>query len=523
MTAAPKPPHREADEQRLLAKILSPEIRFDPFAYAAYVYPWGEPGTILEGHPGPKRWQAEELRAAADYLAENRRLVAAGKPPVVYRASYCTGHGPGKSALFAMLANWMFDCHIGSSVVMAANKEDQLKTKTFAEVRKWRALGITRHWAAEPETLAIKPATWLALRAKEQLGVDPAMWMISGETWQEQDPDAFAGKHNMYGLMVLFDEASGIPTSIFRAAEGYFTDLTINRFWLVSSNPRQAEGEFQVIHTNEREMAKWRRRTIDSRTVEGLDHAYLQGIVDRYGEDSYEGRVMVRGLFPDSGEDRFFDLVEIDRAIEREPTVDPAAALILGADIARFGDDETVVRLRRGRDARSFPSWRWRGSDTMESAAKILDIVRDWKPDHVCVEGAGVGAGVVDRLRHLGVKVEEIQPGGGPLKSRDRWLNRRTELAALAMAWLAGGCLPNDHRLREDLRNIRKKIRKGLVYLEPKDEAKARKIPSPDDADALLLTFAVDPPERDLRDWRKEKKAATTWETYRVFGSRRAA
>jgi hypothetical protein len=117
-----------------------------------------------------------------------------------------------------------------------------------------------------------------------------------GKLWSEEKPDAYAGVHNHDGMMVIFDEASGIPDAIWAVANGFFTEPTFNRFWFAFSSGTTQFGYFFEIFNKKRDF--WDNEQIDARTVEGTDPASIKEIIDEWGEDSDEARVEVYGMFP---------------------------------------------------------------------------------------------------------------------------------------------------------------------------------------------------------------------------------
>ena len=121
---------------------------------------------------------------------------------------------------------------------------------------------------------------------ERDLKVDRTYWYADAALWKEENPDVFAGAaHNPLGLMLLFDEASGIPAPIWKVALGFFTEPEMDRYWFVFSNPRRNIGAFFECFHKDQDF--WRTRQIDSRTVEGTDRmvydAILGGVCCRRG------------------------------------------------------------------------------------------------------------------------------------------------------------------------------------------------------------------------------------------------
>lgn len=473
-------------EQELIESIL--QFKYDPLGFVLFAFPWGQVGTPLANVKSPRRWQVRELESIGEQLAVNTQMMSVGLPPKPVYVAIGSGRGIGKSAFFAMLDMWMMSCWLGGTGIISANSENQLKSRTMAELGKWHTMSINSHWF-EKSSLSLKPAAWFAELVRKQLKIDTQYYYIEGQTWNEENPDAFAGAHSQIAMMVLFDEASGIPDSIWDVTEGFFTDMAELRLWVVISNPRKTSGKFyDAFH---KDKAFWRTMSIDSRTVEGVDTGVYQRIVDKYGEDHDVTKVEVKGQFPKTGSDQFISRLVLDdaqmRQIHKGNDDEP---LLMGVDVARFGDDDSVIRLRKGRDARSFPVFKYRGLDTMTYADKVARLIDQYDPDGVFVDGGGVGGGVVDRLRQLGYDVIEVTMQAQSLFP-NRYLNKRAEIYDELKLWLETGCIDHDSNLDADLITPKYEyVNKGQLKLEGKKDMKKRLGRSPDDGDALALTFA---------------------------------
>lgn len=163
--------------------------------------------------------------------------------------------------------------------------------------------------------------------------------------------------------------------------------------------------------------------------------------------------------------------------------------VILGVDVARFGDDRTVLCVRQGlwtRDVRTFT-----GLSTMEVANRVIDCINQHRPQAVFIDAGAMGAGVIDRLRQLQYQVSEVNFGEAAL-STDRYANIRAEMYFKCRDWLtSGGALPKNAELKTELSTVEYKFNpSGRIILEPKEKLKERTGKSPDLADALVLTFA---------------------------------
>jgi len=494
------PKYSAKDEMQLMADLWSPEIKDNPLAFVMYAYPWGKANSPLANYTGPRSWQKEELLNIAKHIQENKLRVINKKPMQMYRSATASGRGVGKSALVAWLTQWFISTRIGATAIVTANTETQLKSRTWAEMGKWHSLLINEHWF-EKTAMSLRPHQWFEAALKEQLQGDTGYYYAAAQTYSEERPDAFAGVHNDKGILLLFDEASGIPSNIWTVSEGFFTEPIEDRYWFCFSNPRRNTGEFYECFFKNRQY--WARRNLDSRFVEGTDHALLEGIVKRYGEDSDEARIEVKGEFPSQGDKQFISRDVVSAAVLREIDFDEHAPLIMGVDPARYGDDKTVIRFRQGRHANMIPPIKLKKLDNMEVAAECAHLIQKYNPQAVCID-AGNGTGIIDRLRELGHKVHEVWFGGG--SERTEWGNKRTELWAKMRDWLQGGVIDSDKDLMDDLVGPEYNFmaNSDKMILEPKEKMKKRGLASPDDADALACTFAVNPSRSDVKT-HKEK------------------
>ncbi len=476
-------------DNELIRALLDPAIADDPEAFVMFAFPWGKVGTPLARYKGPRTWQRGVLIALREFIHAMQRhdLQKAEEKLEVFRQAIASGRGIGKSALVAWIIFWFLSTRIGGTAIISANTEAQLRQITWGELGKWHTLLINKHWFDLSAT-SIKPAKWFEQLVQEQLKRGTKYYYAEAKLWSEENPDAYAGAHNPLGMLLVFDEASGIPAPIWTVAEGYFTEPIVDRFWLAFSNPRKNAGAFfECFHRN-RDF--WRTEHIDSRTVEGTDKNVYERLIAQYGEDSDEARVEVKGQFPRQGERSFISRGEVREAMERDLVMDEHAALIMGVDIARFGTDSSVARFRKGRDARSISPLRWKGLDNMALAYELAAAIDEHKPDAVAID-AGNGTGVIDRLREMGYKVQEVWFGSK--SDEPEYGNRRAMMWGRLKEWLPGGCLDESQVLEDDLCGPNKKFARNgdAIMLESKDEMLKRGLHSPDDGDALALTFSV--------------------------------
>jgi hypothetical protein len=479
------------DEQELMARLWSPAIKDNPLAFVMFAFPWGVKGTPLENFSGPRKWQREVLLDIAEHIKLNQGKVDFG----VLQESISSGRGIGKSALVSWLVIWMESTRIGSTTIVSANSESQLRSITWAEITKWLAMSINSHWF-EVSATRVMPAKWLTELVERDLKKGTRYWGVEGRLWSAENPDAYAGVHNFDGVLVIFDEASGIDDSIWAVTAGFFTENTPNRFWMAFSNPRRNTGYFYETFNSKRDF--WKTRVVDARTVEGTDKAVYQRIIDEYGPDSSQAHVEVYGMFPNAGDDQFIGANLVDDAMARKKYQDASAPIIIGVDPARFGADATVIAVRQGRDIVKI--MRHRGDDTMTVVGHVIEAIEEYKPALVVIDEGGLGAGIVDRLKEQRYKVKGVNFGN---KSSQPVMygNKRAEMWGKMREWLKSAAIPNDRFLKTDLISpMMKPDSRGTIFLESKKDMKSRGLASPDAADAIAVTFAFPVAHREYTE-----------------------
>ena len=246
---------------------------------------------------------------------------------------------------------------------------------------------------------------------------------------------------------------------------------------------------------------RYKVRCIDSREVAITNKSRIKQWQEDYGEDSDFFKVRVRGMFPSAGNLQFIPTSMVTEAQDRVPTKDPADPLLIGVDVARFGDNESVIYPRIGNDAKSWPALRFRGLDTVQLTGKIIECVRGFKAlgmecSGLFVDGGGVGGGVVDQLRALQYNPIEVQFGGKATntdtyryKSDEMWGNLKDMLPRMSLPAMNE---VNGLDLFKDLtqREYGYTLQGNKIHLETKKDLMDRGLDSPDLADALALTFA---------------------------------
>ncbi len=443
-----------------------------------FAYPWGEKGGPLERWKGPDTWQTEVLAYIRDHLT----------PKTPLRIAIAGGVGPGKTALAAWIADWGMTTFPDCRGRITANTGKQLSMTTWPEIAKWHGLSLF--------------ADWFELQARSFVSVDPKHrqnWSFDAFTWEKSNPETIRGFHNAgRRIITINDETSATEDVVLTAEEGFLSDDDTERIWLLLGNPTRATGYFRECFPGGARHQHWKCFNIDTRTARMSNKEQIAEWIKFYGIEHDYVRVNVLSQFPRASSTQFIpsDLVEGAAAPDRDPPVTIYDALVIGVDIAAYGDDQTVIRFRRGRDARTIPPQKYRGLDMMQIAARIAEANERHHPDAIFIDQGNMGLGVVDRCRQLQLPVFGIDFGADPDAGdyTAAYYNKRAEMWGKLRDWLPHGMIDDDPVLKANLTAVEYgfKLRAGrdAILLERKKDMKARGLASPDDGDALALTFA---------------------------------
>lgn len=463
-------PEPRTDEEYVAWAQFIAKYADDPLGYVLAIYPWGQAGTILANEPGPDKWQVIVLAEIGRQMREKVQTI---------RLAVSSGNGSGKSALMAWIIQWFETCHPRNKCRVTAGTEAQLKSATWRELAKWHEIAANNWqflWTAEKYTCKWQPNTWYA----------------EARAWSEHNSQAFAGLHEEI-VALLFDEASAVADVIWDVGEGAFTTRGL---FIVFGNPSEAEGRFAECFG--KNAARWTRLHVDTRDTRKANKELIKAWIEDWGIDSDYVRVHVLGLFPMHGGLSFIAPAMVTGAMERWNRCDPrdvprSVPLLMGIDVARQGEDQSVIVLRKGRYVMS-AIYPYRIPDMMQLASHIAHKIREHNPDVVYVdETGGYGAGVIDRLRQLGFSVVGVQ-FGSQADEKKKFANKRAEIWSRMRDWIrAEGCLPTDSQLRTALETVGYGYDKRTerLKMESKDEIRARGGMSPDYADALAMTFSM--------------------------------
>jgi hypothetical protein len=223
---------------------------------------------------------------------------------------------------------------------------------------------------------------------------------------------------------------------------------------------------------------------------------FVDEMKTRYGEDSNAYRIRVLGEFPLGDDDTILPMHLVEAAVDRDIAISPSVRPIWSLDVARFGGDRTVLLRRTGNVVTDVEAWQ--GLDLMATVGRVKahydGLMTSQRPSEILVDSIGLGSGVVDRMRELGMPVRGINVSEAPAFG-NTYTNLRTELIFRVRGWLEQrSCrLPKNSTLVAELTSIRYSYSSsGKVKAESKDDMRRRGLKSPDLADSLFLSFAGD-------------------------------
>jgi phage terminase large subunit len=397
------------------------------------------------------------------------------------RISIRSGHRVGKTTTLAWLTVWHALTRFRQKTICTSATSTQLFEALASETKScFKRLPATLQELFEVQVDQIR------LRSA------PDDSFVSYVVSKAETPEALAGKHSDY-VLIICDEASGIPEPVFEAAVGSMA--AHNACTILAGNPIRTSGLFFDTHMTPEVMAKWTTFHISSIGNPRITPDFFEDVESRYGLDSNQYRVRVLGEFPKSEDDVVIPYELLQAALHRDVKATQVRP-IWGVDVAYKGADRSSLAKRRGNTLIEKVK-AWKDLDTMQLCGVIHNEWKDTpaseRPEDICIDSIGFGAGVVDRLREMGLPARGINVAESPaLKAR--FANLKAELWFLAREWFeTRDCnIKGDQNLAAELGAVHYKppSSSGKVALESKDDTKKHTKHSPDLADAFVLTFA---------------------------------
>jgi phage terminase large subunit len=450
---------------------------------------------LMPGEPNPNNapqlepWQVTALQKFSK--AWQLRFVKKG------RISIRSGHGVGKTMFLAILVLFvMFCAGLDVKIPVVANSQDQLRDGLWPEIRKWighlpKPLQDQIDWQAERVVLKAAPEEVFA----------------TARTASKHRPEALAGMHATT-VLAIFEEASGIPEETFETSSGALS--TPGAMAVAVGNGTRASGFFHATHHRLKD--EWDTMKVSSEDVPRA-RGHISDIVNLYGKDSNKYRVRVLGEFPLKDDDTVIPLDWVESARGRKVAKTPFFP-IWGVDVARFGDDRSVLIRREGNYLLGDPTV-WKNVDIAPLAYRIRELYDETpnhlKPKAICIDPIGVGAGVASILKMPGSPVatlirevnvsEKASDGERFMRSRDElWFKGREWFATKAVCFPTEGPeAPITTKGMEAINDLIAELTTptydfsiaGKIVVQSKEDMKKEGLRSPDLADAFLLTFGA--------------------------------
>jgi len=407
------------------------------------------------------------------------------------RVAVRSGHGVGKTFTAAIAACWFLAEHNPALVITTA--------PTFRQVREVLWSEIRRLW-------------WRTPWGRHKIGVVNQTEIRLSDNrrafgFSTDDPQKLQGLH-CENLLFVVDEAGGVERDIFEAAYGMLTGDNAKALWI--GNPILPQGAFydafrspewhgMAISCLECPNVTQRREVIPGLTT----LAWVEGQKREWGADSPTYHARVLGEFPEGGEDVLIPLSWAEAALKRPVGDEMQGAIVMGVDVARFGSDRTAFCIRDKVAIRHIE--KHVKLSTMETAGRVKALAARWriKPENIHIDDTGVGGGVTDRLRELGLKVDGVKFGAAAVES-EKFADVRAEMYwAMREAVRPDSEHPIGIALATDSQNVVQEIStsrygytsRGQIRIESKDDIRKRLGRSPDLADAAALTFRARRPE----------------------------
>jgi len=442
----------------------------------------------------PDPWQADILDA---FPHNQRQAMSACK-------------GPGKSCLLAWLAWNFLATRLHPKIAATSITADTLADTLWAEMAKWQI----------KSPFLTAAFVWQKTRifAKDH----PETWFMSARSWakaanSEQQANTLAGLHADY-IMFLIDEAGGIPDAVMAAAEAALASC-VEGHLVIAGNPTHLAGPLYRAFTSERHL--WSLTHItgdpdDPKRSPRISVQWAREQIEKYGRDNAFVKVNVFGEFPPASLNALIGIDEVQASMKRyyrEYEIG-AAPKILGVDVAREGDDASVIARRQGIQA--FKVLKYRNINSTQGASHVSREWSEWGADACFIDmTGGFGSGWYDQLALMGrnaIGVQFSQSATNPA----RYYNKRAEMYFEFAEWIKrGGALPESPEITAALTQTNYAFKGDKLILEPKEIIKAKIGYSPDEADAFALTFAHPVTPMSVRPRRTQSVARADFDPFK--------
>lgn len=443
-----------------------------------------------------KIWRKDAVRFVEEVLLVNKPHIKISRQqrdflevlPHLKRISIRSGHGTGKDASASWAVLWFMSTRIYAKVVCTAPTARQLNDILWSEISKWlRDSAVQEEFVVQSDKIFHKfaPKEWWARAVSPSVRADPA-----------DQAETLAGFHGDH-LLFIIDEASGVEDPVFVPVEGAMTQED-NRVLLIG-NPTKNRGYFHDTQFHPEISKQWHRLHWDSRDSENVKSEYPAYMAAKYGVDSNIFRIRVAGEPPLEDERTLIPLCWAEQCIGKDVEVSDEDPIYLGVDVARYGEDKSIILPRHG--LKVMPWHSFQGMNTITLAGHVMQTYEDSHAEGCAIDVIGVGAGTADYLRKksmpglfdVNVSWGSSDPTKYAILRDELWWRVREKCMygyySFPEEKLPGEVLSLGQELANELATPYYEFNKnGAVKVESKKDMKKRGIPSPNIADALCLT-----------------------------------
>lgn len=435
--------------------------------------------------------ELSKLISAKLKVAEGQELTPEER---VYSAkigiSIMSGQGTGKDFFGSLVILYFLHVFPMPKILATANTAKQLRSVLWSEIAKVMSMSKKIDaGSGSGQTILESLFTWQSERIfltelKGKRWFAEAVTVSTKES-EEKQAEALAGRHEHYMLYVV-DEASGLADPVFRPLEGSLTGKL--NIALLIFNPTRSKGF--AVNSQAGDQKRWVTLRWNSEESEIVTKEHIEAMAEKHGIDSNTYRIRVKGLPPISDEDTLIPWDWIEDACTREFKVEADEPVILGVDVGA-GGDSSVIAVRQGSQIVSIHKYSFK--DTMELVGRIINMIESTEAKAVFIDTIGVGIGVYNRLceqsyRHMVHSADIRRSANNP----DKFVRRRDELWWFLREQFENSliAIPNNRDLIDQLGSIKYNTESsGKIKIEGKKQMKSRGMSSPDEADAVMMTY----------------------------------
>lgn len=437
----------------------------------------------------PDIFVREVFKVVPDPIQDEILRAFPSSPRIAMKAS----KGTGKTCTEAWLCWNFLLTRPHPKIACTSISSDNLADGLWTECARWQ----------NESKLLSEAFVWTKTRifAKDH----PETWWMSARTWSKtadknQQSSTLAGLHADY-IMFVIDESGGIPDAVMASAEAALASGK-EAHLLQGGNPTHLEGPLYRACTSERSL--WRVFEMtgdpdDPTRSPRVSVEWAESQIAKYGRDNPWVLVNVFGKFPPASFNALIGPEELKESVDRKfrPGDNDLHPMILGVDVARFGDDSSIIFPRKGLIA--YNPFQYRGLNGMDGAEAVIRQWNTLEADACFIDNTGgFGASWIDNLLRLGKSPIGIHFSQKPID--DQYFNKRAEMAFNCVSWIKrGGCIPDIPELVQALTQTSYTFKNNQILIEPKDDIKEKLGYSPDHMDALMLTFAL-PVEKEYQN-----------------------